>query len=341
MPHKITVKPSGHAFSAEAGESILDAALREGHTLPYGCRNGACGVCKGKILEGTVDYGDYQEHALKETEKAEGLALFCCARPKTDIVIEVHEVAGAQDIQPKTMPCKVEKIEIVTEDVAVLCLKLPTGERLQFLAGQYIDILLKDGKRRAYSLANAPHDDDFLQLHIRRVPDGSFSNQVFTQLHEKAILRFEGPLGSFFLREDSDKPILLLASGTGFAPVKAMLEHAFHHGIGRPITFYWGANKLADFYMRELPEKWVREHANFKFVPVLSDPVPEDHWQGRTGFLHQSVMADFADLGGYQVYACGSPVMVEAAHNALTAERGLPPEEFYSDAFTFSSKPKA
>ncbi|MCE5181122.1 MAG: CDP-6-deoxy-delta-3,4-glucoseen reductase [Betaproteobacteria bacterium] len=340
MPHKITVKPSGHEFSAEADESILDAALREGRTLPYGCRNGACGVCKGKILEGAVDYGNYQAHALSEAEKAAGLALFCCAKPKTDVVIEVHEVADTQDIKPKTMPCKVEKIEMAAEDVAVLSLKLPAGERLQFLAGQYIDILLKDGKRRAYSLANAPHDDNYLQLHIRRVPGGSFSDHVFTEMHEKAILRFEGPLGSFFLREDSDKPILLLASGTGFAPVKAMLEHAFHHGIKRSVTFYWGAYGLADLYMRELPEKWAREHAHFKFVPVLSEPKAEDRWQGRTGFLHQAVMADFTDLGGYQVYACGSPVMVEAAHHAFTAERGLPSEEFYSDAFTFS-KPKA
>lgn len=340
MSHKITVKPSGHEFSAESGEAILDAALREGRTLPYGCRNGACGVCKGKILEGSVDYGDYQGHALSEVEKAAGMALFCCAKPKTDIVIEVHEVADTQDIQIKTMPCKVEKIEMAVADVAVLSLKLPAGERLQFLAGQYIDILLKDGKRRAYSLANAPHDDSYLQLHIRRVPGGSFSDHVFTEMHEKAILRFEGPLGSFFLREDSDKPILLLASGTGFAPVKAMLEHAFHHGTKRPITFYWGAHNLSDLYMRELPEKWAREHAHFKFVPVLSEPKPEDRWQGRTGFLHQAAMADFTDLGGYQVYACGSPVMVEAAHQVLTTERSLPPEEFYSDAFTFS-KPKA
>lgn len=340
MSHKLTIMPSKHSVTVMEGETILDAALREGHTLPYGCRNGACGACKGKILEGAVDYGNYQDHALKETEKLEGMALFCCAQPETDVVIEVHEVADTKDIPVKIMPCKVEKIEMPAEDVAVLYLKLPANERLQFLAGQYIDILLKDGARRAYSLANAPHDDSFLQLHIRRVPGGSFSDLVFTQMHEKALLRFEGPLGTFFLREDSDKPILLLASGTGFAPVKAMLEHAFHHGINRPITLYWGAHNLAHLYMLDLPKKWAQEHANFKFVPVLSEPAPEDHWQGRTGFLHQTVMEDFADLEGYQVYACGSPVMVETAHQAFTTERKLPNEEFYSDAFTFSSKPK-
>jgi len=340
MSHKITLKPSNHTLSAEEGESVLEAALREGHTLPYGCRNGACGACKGKVVEGSVDYGDYQESALTEAEKLAGMALFCCARPKTDVVVEVREVAGTKDIPIKTMPCRVEKIEMAAEDVAVLYLKLPANERLQFLAGQYVDILLKDGARRAYSLANAPHDDSYLQLHVRRVMNGSFSEMVFTQLKEKAILRFEGPLGSFFLREESDKPVLLLASGTGFAPVKAMLEHAFHHNIKRPITFYWGAHNLAHLYMLDLPKKWEQEHAHFKFVPVLSDPEPEDRWQGRTGFLHQAVLEDIADLSGYQVYACGAPLMVEAAHQAFTAQGKLPPEEFYSDAFTFSSKPK-
>lgn len=340
MSHKITLKPGDHTISAEGGESILDAALRQGYTLPYGCRNGACGACKGKVLEGSVDYGDYQESALKEAEKLAGMALFCCARPATDVVVEVREVAGIKDIPVKTMPCRVEKIELAAEDVAVLYLKLPANERLQFLAGQYVDILLKDGVRRSYSLANAPHDDSYLQLHVRRVMNGSFSEMVFTQLKEKAILRFEGPLGSFFLRDESDKPILLLASGTGFAPAKAMLEHAFHHNIKRPITLYWGAHSLAHLYMLDLPKKWEQEHANFRFVPVLSDPKEDDRWQGRTGFLHQAVLEDIADLSGYQVYACGAPLMVEAAHQALTEQGKLPPEEFYSDAFTFSSKPK-
>lgn len=339
MPYKITIKTTNHVITAEEGETILDAALRESHALPYGCRNGACGVCKGKILEGTVDYGNYQESTLTETERKAGMALFCCAKPQTDIVIDVHEVSESRDLPIKVMPCRVERIEKPADDVMVLYLKLPASERLQFLAGQYIDILLKDDMRRAYSLANAPHDDKHLVLHIRRVPGGSFSDHVFTQMHEKAILRFEGPLGSFFLREESDKPILLLASGTGFAPVKAMLEHAFHHGIKRPITFYWGARRPGDLYMRELPEKWTREHANFKFVPVLSEPLAEDNWKGETGFLHEVVLRDFADLSAYQVYACGSPVMVEAAHKEFSEKRALPSEEFFSDAFTFS-KPK-
>jgi CDP-4-dehydro-6-deoxyglucose reductase len=332
MSHKVTIKPGNREFIVGEGETILDAALREGLALPYGCRNGACGACKGTVLAGMVDYGGYQENALPEVERKAGKALFCVARPKSDVVIEVKEVA-AGDVPVKTMPCRVEKRERVAPEVMVLYLKLPASERLQFLAGQYIDILLKDGKRRAYSLANAPHDDALLQLHVRHVPGGSFTEYVFNQMQDKAILRFEGPLGSFFLREDSDKPIIFVASGTGFAPVKAIVEHAFHKNIRRPMTLYWGARTLVDLYMAELPQKWAAEHPNFHFVPVLSEPQPEDHWQGRTGFVHHAVLEDFSDLSGYQVYACGSPLMVEAAHTAFTRERGLPEEEFFSDAF--------
>jgi len=224
----------------------------------------------------------------------------------------------------------------------VLYLKLPSNERLQFLAGQYVDILLQDGKRRAFSLANAPHDDEFLQLHVRHVPGGQFTHYVFHEMPEKAILRFEGPLGSFFLHEDNEKPIIFVAGGTGFAPVKGMVEHAFHHGVKRKMIFYWGARSLKDLYLLDMPRQWAREHSNFSFVPVLSDPLPEDGWQGRTGFVHQAVAEDFPDLSGYEVYASGAPQMVEAAHKAFRAQ-GLPEEEFYSDAFLFSKDagPKA
>ncbi len=335
MPFQVTIKPSNHKFSVQEGETILDAALREGFTLPYGCRNGACGVCKGKVLGGELDYGNYQEHALSEADKAAGLALFCCAKPKSDTVIEVKEVGAAKDIQVKVMPCRVQRIEKVAEDVMVLYLKLPANERLQFLAGQYIDILLEGGKRRAFSLANAPHDDEFLQLHVRNVPGGQFTQYVFSEMKEKAILRFEGPLGSFFLHEDNEKPIIFVAGGTGFAPVKGMVEHAFHHGVKRKMIFYWGARSLKDLYMLDMPRGWAAEHDNFTFVPVLSDALPEDGWEGRTGLVHEAVLADFADLSGYEVYAAGAPQMVEAAHKAFRA-RGLPEEEFYSDAFLFS-----
>lgn len=340
MSHQITIKPSGHVYTAQEGETVLESALREGFTLAYGCRNGACGTCKGTILQGSVDYGNYQESALSEEDKRAGRALFCCARPLTDLTIECREVGVAKDIQIKTLPCRVQKMERRTADVMIISLKLPAKERLQFLAGQYVDILLKDGKRRSFSLANAPHDDELLELHVRNVSGGAFTEQVFGKMQEKDILRFEGPLGTFFLREDSNKPIVFLASGTGFAPIKGILEHAFHKGTARQMTLYWGARTRNDIYMPELPEQWAREHPNFRFIPVLSDPAPEDRWQGRTGLVHEAVLQDIPDLSGHQVYACGAPAMVEAAHPAFVAQ-GLPEDEFYSDAFVFSADAKA
>jgi len=333
MPSQVTIKPSNHVFTARDDETILDAALREGYVISYGCRNGACGTCKGKLLAGKVDYGAYQESALPETDKHRGMALFCQARPLGDVVIECREVGAAKDIQIRTLPCRVHKMERAAADIMVLYLKLPATERLQFLAGQYIDILLKDGGRRSLSMANPPHADEFLQLHLRNY-GGPFSEHVFTRMKERDILRFEGPLGTFFLREGSDKPIILLASGTGFAPVKAMIEQAFHTNSARPMVLYWGARVRADLYMHELPERWAGEHNNFKYVPVLSEPLPTDNWSGRTGLVHHAAMKDLADMSGCQIYACGAPAMIEAAHRDFTAQCGLPEDEFFSDAFT-------
>ena len=333
MPHQITLEPSGHTFTVENGETILNAALREGFALPYGCRNGACGSCKGKILKGEVDYGHYQANALKDEEKTQGKALFCRARPLTDLVLEVREIGAAKDIHIRTLPCRVQKMEKLADDVMVLQLKLPANERLQFLAGQYLDFLLKDGRRRSYSIANPPHDDNLIELHIRHLPGGHFSDRVFTEMKEKDILRLEGPLGSFFLREASDKPMIFLAGGTGFAPIKAMLLHAFASASLRPMVLYWGVRSRKDLYMGELPVAWQREHANFSFIPVLSEPRPDDAWIGRIGYVHEAVLEDFPDLSGYQVYACGAPAMVDAARQSFTRSRALPEEEFYADSF--------
>ena len=336
MTFQVTIKPSNHQYQSQEHETILESALREGFTLPYGCRNGACGSCKGKILEGRVDYGKYQDNALSENEKHAGMALFCTASPLTDVVIECKEVGTVRDIPVKTMPCRVQKMDKVAHDVMVLYLKLPANERLQFLAGQYIDILLKDGKRCSFSIANAPHDDEFLQLHVRHIPGGEFTGNVFNVMQEKAILRFEGPHGSFFLREESEKPIVFVAGGTGFAPIKGIIEHAFQAHCKREMVLYWGARSLRDLYMAELPRQWRSEHANFTFIPVLSEPLPEDNWQGHTGLVHQAILDDFTDLSGYQVYACGAPQMVDVARQTFTA-RGLPEEEYFADAFTFST----
>ncbi|MEW5965485.1 MAG: CDP-6-deoxy-delta-3,4-glucoseen reductase [Pseudomonadota bacterium] len=337
MPYQVTIQPSGHRFTVDEDETLLEAALREGYALPYGCRNGACGACKGTVLAGQVDYGSYSPNALKADEKAQGRALFCRAKPCSDMVIEVKEIGAAKDIVVKTLPCRVEKLEKLADDVMRVKIKLPANERLQFLAGQYVDFQLKGGRARSYSLANPPHDDALLELHIRHVPGGLFTDQAFSTLKERDILRLKGPLGSFFIREDSDKPMLFIAGGTGFAPIKGMLEHAFAAHWDREMVLYWGVRSLKDLYLAELPQKWQAEHPHFTFIPVLSDPQPEDNWQGRSGFVHQAVLDDFADLSGYQVYACGAPVMVDAARDAFTRTRGLPEDEFFADAFVYAA----
>jgi CDP-4-dehydro-6-deoxyglucose reductase len=333
MTHQVTVQPSGHTFAVPEGETVLASALAAGFHLPYGCRNGACGSCKGKLVAGEIDYGKYQQGALSDDERAAGYALFCVARPHTDLTIEVRSIGAVKDIVVRKLPCRVHRLERVADDVIILHLKLPANERLQFLAGQYIEFILKDGSRRSFSMANAPHDDEFLQLHVRHVPGGNFTDHVFGAMKERDILRFEGPLGSFFLQQ-SEKPILFVASGTGFAPIKAIVEDAFKKGVDRPMTLYWGARRPKDLYLNELPQKWAAEHPQFKYVPVISDGLPEDAWAGRTGFVHRAVMEDFADLSGYQVYACGVPVMVDSARRDFTHERGLPIDEFFADSFT-------
>jgi CDP-4-dehydro-6-deoxyglucose reductase, E3 len=332
--HQVTIRNTGHQFQVMEGASILQGALDSGLVLPYGCRDGACGSCKGKLIEGQIDYGKYSEKALTRAERDLGHALFCQAKPLSDVVIEAREVRKAGDIQVRKLPARVHKLERAAEDAMIVYLKLPANERLMFLPGQYIDILLKDGTRRSFSMANAPHDDEFIQLHIRHVPGGAFTDHVFKTMKERDILRFEGPFGTFFLREESDKPVVFVASGTGFAPIKSVIDAAFKKGIGRPMTLYWGARRPKDLYLDSLPARWAAEHPSFKYVPVISDALAEDRWNGRTGFVHRAVMQDLPDLSAYQVYACGVPIMVDSARHDFTATCRLPENEFFSDSFT-------
>jgi len=337
MSHQVTIQPSGHQFTVNVGDTLLAAALNAGYALPYGCRNGACGACKGKVLAGEVDFGVYQDSALTPEDKAKGLALFCCATAKSDLSIEAKEVGATKDVPVKTLPCRVERMEKLADDVMALFLKLPANERLQFLPGQYLDFLLKDGQRRSFSLANAPEEDGLLELHVRHVPGGKFTDQVFGTMKAKDIMRINGPHGSFFLR-DSGKPVIFVAGGTGFAPIKSILAHAFHHEIERKFVLYWGARGLCDLYQAELPAQWRQQHAHFNYIPVLSDALPEDNWPGRTGYVHEAVLADFADLSGHEVYVCGAPPMVQAARRDFLA-RGLPEDAFFSDSFDYQSSP--
>jgi CDP-4-dehydro-6-deoxyglucose reductase len=334
MTFQVTVQPSGRQFLCEEGDTVLAGAIRAGVGLPYGCKSGACGTCKGKLVSGEIAHGVHQEKALSVAEEANGYALFCCGVPHSDIVIEAREVLGVGEFPIKKLPSRVAKIDKVADDVTIISLQLPASERLQYLAGQYLEFLLKDGKRRSYSMANAPHMDDHLTLHVRHMPGGLFTDHVFNNMKERDILRFEGPLGTFFLREDSDKPMVLLASGTGFAPIKAIIEQAAHNKTERPMVLYWGGRRPQDLYMHALCEEWSRTLPNFSYVPVISNALPEDNWTGRSGFVHRAVMDDVADLSGYQVYACGAPIMVDAAKQDFVALCKLPEDEFYADAFT-------
>lgn len=334
MTFQITVLPSGHQFACEADETVLAAAIRAGIGLPYGCKNGACSSCKGKVVVGSVEHKAHQQRALTDAEKADGFALFCCATTGADLTIEAREVAGSTDYPVRKMPSRVASIEKVAPDVVVLTLQLPANEALAYRAGQYIEFMLKDGKRRSYSMASAPSLDGPITLHIRYMAGGLFTEHVFNTMKERDILRFEGPLGTFFLQEESDKPIVMLASGTGFAPIKALVEHMIHVKSTRPVSLYWGGRRPLDLYMSALCEEWAATLPNFSFIPVISHAFPEDHWKGRTGFVHTAVMHDLPDMSAYQVYACGAPVVVDSARRDFVAECKLPAEEFYADAFT-------
>ena len=335
ISYKVEVESSGHHFTVEQGESVLDAALRQGVTLPYGCRGGTCGSCKGKIIEGNVDYGDYSPLALSDVERTSGMVLFCQAKPRSDLKVSVREIRRSGELAVKMLPARVARMERLAHDVMALYLVLPKNQRLQFLAGQYVQVVMRDGRRRSFSLANPPHDDEFLQLHVRRVPGGVFSEHVFSDMKEKAILRIEGPLGDFYLREESDRPVILLAGGTGFAPVKGIVEHALAEGVTRPLHLYWGVRAARDLYMDALARGWAATEPNFTYVPVLSQPAADDGWQGRTGHVHRAVGEDIPDLSGFEVYASGPPAMIEAARDDFVA-RGLDPARFYFDAFEYA-----
>ncbi len=333
----ITFHPDHRAVTARFGETLLDAGLRQDINLPYECRNGGCGACKCTVLAGKVDPGLYQPSALSAEELAQGKVLLCCATAIEDAEIEYDASAPVKAF--KEYRARVVKMEKLTYDVMRVLLKLPEGQQIAFKAGQYINIILDDGQRRAFSFANPPHEAEFVELQIRLMKGGLFTTHVFEKMKEGDEIRFEGPIGDFSLRE-SQRPIVFVAGATGFAPVKSMVEDAFERGLKREIYLYWGVKQLRDLYLPELPQQWARDHANFHFIPVLSEAAPEDAWSGRTGLVHEAILEDFPELKGHEIYACGSVRMVEAIFPFLKSH-GAEDGACFSDAFTVSARSMA
>jgi CDP-4-dehydro-6-deoxyglucose reductase len=330
MSYTVTISSSGHTFVVEENETILDAAIRQHIGLPYGCRNGRCGSCAADLVDGDVTYVATPPALV---EAGEGKCLPCQGFAASDLTIEVREAESAGDIEIKMLPVRVHAVDHLTHDVVRLKLKLPETQRLQFLAGQYLDFLLADGRKRAFSIANAPHDDEFIELHIRHVDGGRFTDWVFNKMQERAILRIQAPLGSFVLDESSPRPLIFMGGGTGFAPLKGQIEQAFESGVERPMFLYWGVRAERDLYLPDLPKRWEAEHDNFKFVPVLSEP--DSDWDGRSGWVHEAVAADFDNLADYDLYMAGPPPMINAAREAFRAA-GMPDAQMHYDSFEYA-----
>jgi len=337
----VTIHPSGRQFSAAPDQTLLQAALDAGVNLPFSCRAGHCGVCRGRVVEGDIRLDAFTP-GLSDAQRADGHVLLCRTHAAADhIVIDVRETESALT-PPKTIPCRVKSVEQRSESVAIVKLRLPMNENVFFLPGQFIDVLFDDGQTRSYSIANPPRQRGVVEfeLHMRHRPGGRMTDPVFRAELTGKMLKIQAPLGSFFLREESDKPLVLLATGTGFAPIKAILQYMQETGVKRPATLYWGGRSPNDFYMRDLVEQWEAEHGNFRFVPVVSAPVsgsasstPGQEWGGRIGHVHDVARQDFPDLSGHQVYACGSPAMVSSARRIFIDECGLDAADFFSDAF--------
>lgn len=335
MPFQVTFSQSNTRFLVNEDERILDAAIRQGIGLPYSCRDGQCASCKGKISSGQVIYKE-QPEALTPEEQKHGIALFCQAYAKSDLVIDAKELKHSAEVPVKRFPARVASIERISHDVMRIILTLPPSIRMQFFAGQYIDFILKDGRRRSFSIANAPHEDKYIELHVRHVQGGEFTGEVFDQMKVRDIVRIEGPLGSFFLREDSDREVILMAGGTGFAPIKGIIEHVLNKKINRQFHIYWGAKTFEDLYYHEQAKKWADENDNITYTPILDADDSNKDWDGRTGYVHDNVLKDFRDFSNLEVYASGPPAMVYAGRDAFVPY-GLDPERYYSDAFEFSN----
>jgi CDP-4-dehydro-6-deoxyglucose reductase, E3 len=335
LPFEVTLQPSGNKFTVPAGTSILRAGHDADIALPYSCRAGACRTCRGRIVEGQIDHGHVHPTYLPLEERKQGYALLCQAQPLSNLVIEVKELDITARIRSRVSPGRVMEMRRVAPDVMIVRIKLPMNEDVMFLAGQFVEFVLANAERRAYSIASAPSIDGVtsIELHVRHTPGGLFTDYVFDGMQVHDLVRMELPLGTFFLREDSDKPVVLLASGTGFAPMKSILTYAQQKQFNRPMTLYWGGRTRADLYEMDWVERYAAANKSFKFIPVVSNATPACGWNGRTGFVHRAVMQDFPDLSKHQVYACGAPIVIESAKRDFAEQCGLPRQEFFADSF--------
>jgi NAD(P)H-flavin reductase/ferredoxin len=331
MTFEVRVFGAGIAFPCEATETVLDAAERAGYSLPYSCRKGACSSCEGVLHLGVVEVG-------QKVARGPCSVLLCRAKPASALVIAPKRIEKREPLGRKRLRARVYRLHRPTPDVTILHLRFAAGTRVKFRAGQYLRVIMPDGDSRNFSMANPPHQNDGVHLHIRRVPGGRFSERVLATLKTADMLEIELPFGEFFLREDCVKPLVLLATGTGFAPIHSIVEDMIKRAIARPTRLYWGARNHRDLYLRTLADGWNARAGWLSFVPVVSDADP--HWSGRTGLVHRAVLEDTPDLSLHQVYACGHPLMVEAASVDFVTIGKLPGTEFYADPFVASGDRK-
>jgi CDP-4-dehydro-6-deoxyglucose reductase len=330
--YTVTLQASGKRFAVAAGERVLDAARRAGLALPYSCLSGVCGSCKATLVAGACHYPHNPPSALNAAEVARHQVLLCQAVPRSDLVIAAREVASVADLPRRVLPLRLTDKTRLAPDVMRLILVPPAGDRLRRLAGQYLDVRLAHGRRRAFSIANAPHTGRQIELHVRHVAGGDFTHRVFTTLAVGAVLHVEGPLGTFVPREDSERPMLFVAGGTGFAPIKALIEHFLHLGTRRPMRLYWGARAPEELYLRALPEQWATDAPGFSFVPVISGA---SAGALRHGLVHEAVLEDHPDLSAFDVYMSGPPALIDAGRRAFV-QAGLPEERLYFDSFDYA-----
>ena len=336
MAYTVKLNRQNITFLVNEDESILEAALKQGLNLPYGCRNGECGSCIAEITEGSFFYNGSNPEYLQQEGFNKSKALLCQARASSNIAIDSKILESDAEITLKQFPCRVKSAEKLNDSVMRIILELPKTERLEFLAGQYVDFILPEGKKRSFSLANPPHQDQVLEFHVRHYDGGVFSEYAFSELKNNALLRIEGPLGQFTLH-NSERPIIMIAGGTGFAPIKSVVEHTLEINDPRSIHIYWGARSKSDLYLDGITNEWAKKYPHITYTPVLSETDDIENWSGKTGYVHEAVLEDYHDLSDHDVYACGPPPMIDAIVNTFP-EHHLKQENLFSDSFEFSKE---